>query len=99
MNRKQDDAGVLPELLDIKAIGERYMVKVVTVRKWRREGRFPKPDVRVGHRAFWTDATVAAWEERETWRKEEKSRPVWEESRRRMLGKWGIGREGEPSGR
>lgn len=53
----------MPELLNMKRIGERLRIPYATVRWMRQEGKLPEPDQVVSPRVIlWLDTTIDAWD-------------------------------------
>jgi len=52
---------VSDELLSLRQMANRYGVSRETVRRWRREGLLPKPDV-LRPRKRWSRAALERWE-------------------------------------
>lgn len=55
--------GLTDHMLSRAEIADRLGVSTETINAWRRNGRFPEPDLRVGRTALWSEATVTAWQE------------------------------------
>ena len=52
---------LIEKTLTREAVSAALGVTLETLRKWRAEGKFPPPDIRIGRIPRWHPSTIDAW--------------------------------------